>query len=67
MTGAAAFSAGTEMAALSASVTYVVLLALHMRMFARSVGGYGVLRPRLHEVATMVRVAVGRARTATSG
>jgi O-antigen/teichoic acid export membrane protein len=59
--------AGTEMAALSASVTYVVLLALHMRMFARSVGGYGVLRPRLHEVATMLRVAVGRARTATSG
>jgi O-antigen/teichoic acid export membrane protein len=56
--------AGTQMAALSASVTYILLLFLHVRMFARSSGGYGVLRPRLDEVTTLARAALARVRTA---
>jgi hypothetical protein len=37
-----------------------VLLALHMRLFAREAGGYGALRPRAREVVGFVRTAFAR-------
>jgi O-antigen/teichoic acid export membrane protein len=47
-------------AALASSVTYAVLLVLHMWLFAREAGGYGALRPRPAEVVRFVRVALSR-------
>jgi O-antigen/teichoic acid export membrane protein len=51
---------GAWVAALTSSVTYVVLLVLHMWLFAREAGGYGVMRPRVGEVVRFVRVAFSR-------
>jgi O-antigen/teichoic acid export membrane protein len=53
---------GTWVASLSASVAYTVLLLLHVRMFARDVGGYAVLRPSPRETVRFVRVALSRSR-----
>jgi O-antigen/teichoic acid export membrane protein len=53
---------GTWVASLSASVAYTVLLLLHVRMFARDVGGYAALRPSPRETARFVRVALSRSR-----
>jgi O-antigen/teichoic acid export membrane protein len=39
---------------LAASVAYAVVLALHMRMFAKESGGYRVLMPRPREVISLV-------------
>jgi O-antigen/teichoic acid export membrane protein len=52
--------AGTYVASLASSITYCVLLLLHMGMFAREAGGWGALRPRPREVVRMVRVALSR-------
>lgn len=49
---------GAWVAALTSSITYAYLLALHMWLFAREAGGYGALRPRLREVVSFVRVAL---------
>jgi O-antigen/teichoic acid export membrane protein len=49
---------GPWVAALTSSVTYAVLLALHIRLFAREAGGYGVLAPRPFEVVRFVRTAL---------
>ena len=50
-------SGGVKVAAIASTAAYALLLALHMRMFARDVGGYGVLRPRLDEtVALLARI-----------
>ena len=51
---------GAWVAALTSSVSYTVLLVLHMWLFAREAGGYGAMRPRLGEVVRFVRVAVSR-------
>ncbi len=51
---------GAWVAALASSITYFVLLVLHMWLFAREAGGYGVMRPRLGEVVRFVRVAFSR-------
>ena len=51
---------GAEVAAALSSLTYIVLLALHMWLFAREAGGYGSMRPRLGEVVRFVRVALSR-------
>ncbi|HEX8064963.1 MAG TPA: oligosaccharide flippase family protein [Thermoleophilaceae bacterium] len=51
---------GTYIAPLSSSISYGLLLALHVRLFAREVGGYGALRPSLGEVSRFVRVALAR-------
>jgi O-antigen/teichoic acid export membrane protein len=55
-------SQGTYIASLSSSITYVVLLALHARMFAGQVGGYRAIVPRVSETVRMVRTAVRPAR-----
>lgn len=51
---------GTYIASLASSITYCVLLLLHMGMFADEAGGWGALRPRPREVVRMVRVALSR-------
>ena len=51
---------GAWVAALVSSVTYTLLLVLHMWLFAREAGGFGALRPRAGEVVRFVRVAVSR-------
>ena len=51
---------GAWVASLSSSIAYAVLLALHMRLFAREAGGYGALRPRAREVFGFVRTAFAR-------
>jgi O-antigen/teichoic acid export membrane protein len=47
-------------ASVTSSVSYGILLLLHMWLFAREAGGYGVLRPRAREVVSFVRVAFSR-------
>ena len=51
---------GAWVAALVSSITYTVLLVLHMWLFAREAGGFGALRPRAGEVVRFVRIAVSR-------
>jgi len=51
---------GAWVAALSSSITYALLLALHIRLFSREAGGYGALRPRMGEVVAFVRTAFAR-------
>jgi O-antigen/teichoic acid export membrane protein len=51
---------GAWVAALASSISYALLLALHMWLFARDAGGLGVLRPNAREVFRFVRVAVSR-------
>lgn len=52
---------GAWVAALTSSITYAVLLALHMWLFGREAGGFGSMRPRPGEVLRFVRVALSRA------
>jgi O-antigen/teichoic acid export membrane protein len=47
--------AGTVVAAIASSVAYALLLVLHVRMFARELGGYRTLRPSLGETLGMIR------------
>jgi O-antigen/teichoic acid export membrane protein len=51
---------GAWVASLASSIAYAVLLALHLRLFAREAGGYGVLRPGVREVVRFVRTAFAR-------
>ena len=51
---------GAWAAALASSISYAVLLVLHMWLFAREAGGYGAMRPRPGEVLRFVRVALSR-------
>jgi O-antigen/teichoic acid export membrane protein len=51
---------GAWVASVTSSVSYGILLALHMWLFAREAGGYGVMRPRAREVVRFVRVAFSR-------
>jgi O-antigen/teichoic acid export membrane protein len=51
---------GAWVAALVSSITYTVLLVLHMWLFAREAGGFGAMRPRVGEVVRFVRIAVSR-------
>lgn len=53
--------AGTKMAAMSASATYLLLLVLHVRMFGRSSGGPRVLRPRASDLSTVRQAVLRRA------
>jgi O-antigen/teichoic acid export membrane protein len=47
-------------ASVTSSISYGILLVLHMWLFAREAGGYGVLRPRAREVVRFVRVAFSK-------
>jgi O-antigen/teichoic acid export membrane protein len=51
---------GTYVASLSSSVAYLLLLFLHMRLFAREVGGYRPLVPRPREFVAVARGALKR-------
>jgi O-antigen/teichoic acid export membrane protein len=53
-------SHGTWVAAMSSSVAYGLLLLLHMRLFARDIGGYGAMVPRLGEALALLRLTVRR-------
>lgn len=46
-----------DIAALAATVSYVLILFMHMRLFAKESGGYGSLRPRPREAFDMGRAA----------
>jgi O-antigen/teichoic acid export membrane protein len=51
---------GAWVASLASSITYAVLLALHVRLFARETGSYRALQPRPREVVSFVRTAFAR-------
>jgi O-antigen/teichoic acid export membrane protein len=51
---------GAWVASVTSSISYGILLVMHMWLFAREAGGYGVLRPRPREVVQFVRVALSR-------
>jgi O-antigen/teichoic acid export membrane protein len=53
---------GVKVAAIASTAAYGLLLLLHMRMFARDVGGYDAMRPRLDETVRLL----ARIRTAVS-
>jgi O-antigen/teichoic acid export membrane protein len=52
---------GAYIASLASTVSYALVLVLHMHLFGREAGGYGAMRPRLREVGRFVRVAFSRA------
>jgi O-antigen/teichoic acid export membrane protein len=51
---------GAWVASLTSSISYGILLFLHMWLFAREAGGYNALRPRAREVVRFVRVALSK-------
>jgi O-antigen/teichoic acid export membrane protein len=51
---------GIWVAAMSSSVAYTMLLVLHMRLFARDIGGYRAMVPSLKETWYFIRLAVDR-------
>ncbi|HTA32088.1 MAG TPA: polysaccharide biosynthesis C-terminal domain-containing protein [Solirubrobacteraceae bacterium] len=51
---------GTYVASLASSVAYALVLVLHLRMYAREVGGWGPLRPTLSRTSAIVRLALRR-------
>ena len=57
---------GTEVAAISSSVAYTLLLVLHLRLFAGESGGWRVLVPRLGELVAVIRAVAGRQAPASS-
>jgi O-antigen/teichoic acid export membrane protein len=50
---------GTYFAALASSITYTVIFMLHVHLFAQEVG-WRALRPRGGEIASVVRVVLGK-------
>lgn len=51
---------GAYVAAITSSISYVILLALHMWLFSKEAGGFRFMRPRLREVVQFVRFSLGR-------
>jgi O-antigen/teichoic acid export membrane protein len=51
---------GAWVASLTSSISYCVLLGLHMWLFAREAGGFDSMRPRAREVVRFVRFAFTR-------
>ncbi len=51
---------GTYIASLASSVAYALVLILHLRMFARDLGGWSPLRPTLAGTASVVRLVLRR-------
>jgi O-antigen/teichoic acid export membrane protein len=52
---------GTYVASISSTLAYAIVLVLHLRRFARELGGWGRLRPTVLGMASLVRLALGRA------
>jgi O-antigen/teichoic acid export membrane protein len=52
---------GTYVASLASSVAYALVLILHLRMFARDLGGWSRLRPTVAGMIATLRLAVQRA------
>jgi O-antigen/teichoic acid export membrane protein len=51
---------GTYVASLTSSLAYALVLVLHLRMFARELGGWSPLRPTLTGTTAVVRLALRR-------
>ncbi len=51
---------GTYIASISSSVAYGIVLVLHLRMFARWLGGWSILRPSVTGTAAAIRLALRR-------
>lgn len=51
---------GTWVASVASTVAYAVVCILHMRMFARDLGGWSRLRPTIAGTSSMVRLALRR-------
>ena len=51
---------GAWVASLASSISYGLLLVLHIWLFAKEAGSYGVMRPRAREVVRFVRVAFSK-------
>jgi O-antigen/teichoic acid export membrane protein len=58
---------GAWVAALASTVAYGLVLALHMRTFAKESGGYRVLVPRPRETYRLVQDMIAQIRPRTSG
>jgi O-antigen/teichoic acid export membrane protein len=52
---------GTYVASLASTIAYALVLVLHLRLFARDMGGWSRLRPTLSGTASLVRLALRRA------
>ena len=52
---------GTYIASISSTLAYAIVLVLHLRRFARELGGWGRLRPTVPGMTSLVRLALGRA------
>jgi len=51
---------GTFVASIASTVAYAIVFILHMRMFARDVGGWAALRPTLTGTISLLRMALWR-------
>jgi O-antigen/teichoic acid export membrane protein len=51
---------GTYIASIASTAAYAIVLALHLRMFARDVGGWSRLRPTVAGTVSALRLAAGR-------
>jgi O-antigen/teichoic acid export membrane protein len=57
---------GTYVASIASSVAYLLVFVLHMRMFARELGGWSGLRPTMSGTVSTLRLALGRTPSATA-
>jgi O-antigen/teichoic acid export membrane protein len=51
---------GTYIASLASSAAYAIVLVLHLRLFARDLGGVSYLRPTVAGTSTLLRLALRR-------
>ncbi|HLH15331.1 MAG TPA: polysaccharide biosynthesis C-terminal domain-containing protein [Solirubrobacteraceae bacterium] len=51
---------GTYIASIASTVAYAIVLLLHLRMFARDLGGWSRLRPTIAGTSSLVRLALRR-------
>lgn len=56
---------GAYVASVASTLSYTLVLVLHMRMFAQEAGGLSVLRPRVRETATIIFDLLGARRDKT--
>ncbi len=52
---------GTAVASIASTLAYAIVLVLHLRRFARELGGWGRLRPTLAGTSSLLRLALRRA------